>query len=121
MRNALDFTQKNLYIILVLISNTRISLCKHHTDVMIFLIIFGAYSSHIFLVETAFGEVGPKITDGLLMPFFGFCAQEPLGAIYHQIMAIGKIPIGVFVVGEIRGFGNLCSKNWCKIQILSGS
>jgi len=67
-----------------------------------------------------FGEVELKITGSLLTPFFGFFALELLGVICHQIMEIGKIPIGVFVVGETRGFGNLCLKNWCKIQILSG-
>jgi hypothetical protein len=62
----------------------------------------------------------PKTIDSLLMQCFGFFALGRLGAICHLIMGIGKIHTGGFVVGETKGFGSLCLKNWWLILILSG-
>jgi hypothetical protein len=54
----------------------------------------------------------PKTIDSLLMQFFGFFALVRLGVTCPLIMEIGRIRTGVFVGGGIKGFGNLCLKNW---------
>jgi hypothetical protein len=59
--------------------------------------------------------------DGSLTRCFGFCALARLGAIYLAIMAIGKIPIGVFVVGETLEHGRSYWNNWWWIPITNGS
>ena len=52
-------------------------------------------------------EETQKIQGNLLMECFGFCVPEPLGEIFHQNMAIGKMFNADFADGEIKAYGKI--------------
>ena len=63
----------------------------------------------------------PVITEIFLMQFFGSCEQVRSGEICRLIMGTGKIPVAVFVDGEIAACGKDYSKFLFLNQILNGS
>jgi hypothetical protein len=68
----------------------------------------GSFWSHIFRAGKVLGEARREIIGNSSTPYSGFYVQERLGEIYRRRMAIGRIRIGVFVVGETRGYGSHC-------------
>jgi hypothetical protein len=81
----------------------------------------GVFWSLTFQEEKGFGVDGPKTTDNLSMPSFGFCAPAHLGGTFRLIMGTGRTPTDAFVVGETKECGRIYWKNWSVIQTLSGS
>ncbi len=78
-----------------------------HCIDMIFRITSGVYWNLSSPAGKVSGEERPKITDSLSMLFSGSCAQEHPGGIFLRNTETGKIPIGDFVVGVTREYGNI--------------
>ena len=81
-----------------------------HIDDMTSPMPFGKNQNPFYLGARELGVVERTTIADLLMPFFGACAREHRGVIYHPTSAAGATLIGVSFVGETAAYGNDCLK-----------
>jgi len=87
---------------------------------MIFPTMYGACWNLIYPAAKVPGEDEQGIIGYSFMPYSKFFAPGHHGETCQATMVIGKIPIDVFVVGVIEGYGRRCWNTWWRPPILNG-